>query len=83
MYSPQFRERAVALIVDEDRRVGDVARDLGVTEATFLYRWKHQALVDCGKLLGTSTVESSQSRDVLVRMIESCWSRMQIVNGRL
>lgn len=31
MYSPQFRERAVAVVVDEGRRVTDVARDPGVT----------------------------------------------------
>ena len=34
MYSPQFRESAVALVVDEGSRVADVAHDLGVTEAT-------------------------------------------------
>ncbi len=51
MYSPQFRERAVALIIDEGRRVADVARDLEVTEAT-LYRWKQQALVDRGDAPG-------------------------------
>ncbi|WP_369689850.1 MULTISPECIES: transposase [Nocardia] len=28
MYSPQFRESAVALVVDKGRRVADVARDL-------------------------------------------------------
>lgn len=43
MYSPQFRERAVALILDEGRRVADVARHLGVAEGS-LYRWKQQAL---------------------------------------
>ncbi|MGW8647896.1 transposase [Nocardia salmonicida] len=67
MYSPQFRERAVALIVDEGRRVADVARDLGVTEAT-LYRWEHKSLVDRGEVPGTSTIESSQLRDALVRI---------------
>lgn len=34
MYSPQFRERAVALIIDEGRPVAEVARDSEVTEAT-------------------------------------------------
>ncbi|WP_431951363.1 transposase [Nocardia lijiangensis] len=67
MYSPQFRERAVALIVDEGRRVAEVARDLGVTEAT-LYRWKQQALVDRGEAPGTPTVESAQLRDALNRI---------------
>lgn len=67
MYSPQFRERAVALIVDEGHRVADVARDLGVTEGT-LYRWKQQALIDRGEISGTSTVESRQLRDALNRV---------------
>ncbi|MFI9413972.1 transposase [Nocardia gamkensis] len=67
MYSPQFRERAVALILDEGRRVADVARDLGVTEGS-LYRWKQQALVDRGEAVGTSTVESAQLRDALNRI---------------
>ncbi|MGW4095132.1 transposase [Nocardia sp. NPDC004750] len=59
MYSAQ---RAVALIVDEGRRVADVARDLGLTEAT-PYRWKPQTLVDRGEVPGTSPVESAQLRD--------------------
>ncbi len=67
MYSPQFRERAVALILEEGRRVADVARDLGVTEGS-LYRWKQQALIDRGEAPGTSTVESAQLRDALNRI---------------
>ncbi|MFD8247934.1 transposase [Nocardia sp. NPDC059691] len=35
-------------VTDEGRRVADVARAPGVTEAT-LYRWKRQALVDRGR----------------------------------
>ncbi|MER7455071.1 transposase [Nocardia beijingensis] len=69
MYSPQFRERAVALILEEGRRVADVARDLGVTEGSlYRYRWKQQALVDRGEAPGTSTVESAQLRDALNRI---------------
>ena len=67
MYSPQFRERAVALILDEGRRVADVARDLGVGEGS-LYRWKQQALIDRGQAPGTATVESVQLRDALYRI---------------
>jgi transposase len=69
MYSPQFRERAVALIIDEGRSVAEVARDLEVTEAT-LYRWKQQALVDRGQVPGASSVESVQLRDALNRLKE-------------
>ncbi|MFQ6330967.1 transposase [Nocardia sp. CWNU-33] len=61
MYSPRFRERAVALSVDEGRRVAVVAGDLGVTEAT-LRRWRRQALVDRGEVRVVPTVESVRLR---------------------
>ncbi|MGW4372010.1 transposase [Nocardia takedensis] len=67
MYSPQFRERAVALLLEEGRRVADVAQDLGVTEGS-LYRWKQQALIDRGEAPGTPTVESALLRDALSRI---------------
>ncbi|WP_373864658.1 transposase [Nocardia vaccinii] len=37
MYSPQSRERAVGLILEQGRRVATVAQDLGVAEGS-LYR---------------------------------------------
>jgi transposase len=69
MYSPQFRERAVVLIVDEGRPVAEVARDLEVTEAT-LYRWKQQAFIYRGQAPGVSSVDSAQLRDAMKRIKE-------------
>ena len=33
-YAPEFRRDAVAMVLDEDRSIADVARSLGVNEGT-------------------------------------------------
>jgi len=34
MYPPEFRRDAVAMVLDEDRQIADVARSLGINEGT-------------------------------------------------
>lgn len=63
MYSPQFRESAVALVVDKGRRVADVARDL--ESPSHAVAVEHQAR---GEAPGTSMDESAQLRDALNRI---------------
>jgi transposase-like protein len=49
----------VALVIDEGRRVIDVARNLGIGEGT-LGNWVRQARVDRGERTGTSTTERTE-----------------------
>ncbi len=58
-FTDEFKRDAVALVIDEGRRVIDVARSLGVGEGT-LGNWVRQARVDRGDRAGTSTAERTE-----------------------
>ena len=58
-FSDEFKRDAVALVIDEDRRVIDVARSLGVGEGT-LGNWVRQARVDRGDRAGETTSEKDE-----------------------
>jgi transposase len=58
-FTDEFKRDAVALVIDEGRRVIDVARSLGVGEAT-LGNWVRQARVDRGERAGLTTSEKSE-----------------------
>jgi transposase-like protein len=58
-FTDEFKRDAVALVIDEGRRVIDVARSLGVGEGT-LGNWVRQARVDRGERAGVSTVERTE-----------------------
>ena len=58
-FSDEFKRDAVALVIDEDRRVIDVARSLGVGEGT-LGNWVRQARVDRGERAGVTTSERTE-----------------------
>jgi transposase len=47
-FTDEFKRDAVALVIDEDRKIVDVARSLGVGEGT-LGNWVRQARVDRGE----------------------------------
>ena len=55
-FTDEFKRDAVALVIDEGRKVVDVARSLGVGEGT-LGNWVRQARVDRGERAGISTDE--------------------------
>jgi len=55
VYEAEFRRRAVAL-AQSGRKVGQLAADLKVSEAT-LFRWVAQEQVDRGERPGLPTVE--------------------------
>jgi transposase len=58
-FTDEFKRDAVALVIDEGRKVIDVARSLGVGEGT-LGNWVRQARVDRGERAGLTTSEKSE-----------------------
>ena len=59
LFTDEFKRDAVALVIDEDRKVIDVARSLGVGEGT-LGNWVRQARVDRGERAGVTTSERTE-----------------------
>ena len=62
-YPREFRRDAAALVIDQQRTIADVARELGVVEQT-LGNWVRQARIDRGEREGLSPEE----REELVRL---------------
>ncbi len=58
-FTDEFKRDAVALVIDEDRTVVDVAGSLGVGEGT-LGNWVRQARVDRGERAGVTTSERTE-----------------------
>ena len=58
-FTDEFKRDAVALVIDEGRRVIDVADSLGVGEGT-LGNWVRQARVDRGERAGLTTSERTE-----------------------
>jgi transposase len=58
-FTDEFKRDAVALVLDEDRTVVDVARSLGVGEGT-LGNWVRQARIDRGERAGLTTSEKTE-----------------------
>jgi transposase len=58
-FTDEFKRDAVALVIDEDRTVVDVARCLGVGEGT-LGNWVRQARIDRGDRAGMTTSERTE-----------------------
>jgi transposase len=58
-FTDEFKRDAVALVIDEGRKVIDVAGSLGVGEGT-LGNWVRQARVDRGERAGVTTSERTE-----------------------
>ena len=58
-FTEEFKRDAVALVLEGDRSVADVARSLGVGE-TNLGNWVRQARVDRGEREGLTTSERAE-----------------------
>ena len=58
-FTDEFKRDAVALVIDEGRKVIDVARSLGVGEGT-LGNWVRQARIDRGERAGLTTSEKTE-----------------------
>lgn len=57
-YPAEFRRRVLDLI-GSGRRVGDVARDLGVSDQT-VYNWRRQERIDQGLEVGLASAERAE-----------------------
>ncbi len=58
-FTPEFKAETVALIRSSGRRVGQVCRDLDLTE-TAVRRWVEQAEIDAGRRNGLTTSEREE-----------------------
>lgn len=58
-FTPEFKAEVVELCRAGDRSIGQVARDLGLTE-TAVRAWVRQADVDAGRRDGLSTAERQE-----------------------
>jgi len=59
-YSDELRRRAVDEVLERDRKVPDVAKQLGIRSAETLRRWVRQAEVDRGLKTGPTTEELAE-----------------------
>ena len=57
-YPAEFRRKVLDL-VEAERSVRDVARDLGISEQT-IYVWRKQDLIDKGQLPGATMTEQAE-----------------------
>ena len=57
-YPPEFQRDAVAMVLDEERSIADVARSIGVNEGT-LGNWVGQDRVERGERAGLTVDERS------------------------
>ena len=53
-YPKEFRRDAASLVIDQNRTIADVAKELGVVEQT-LGNWVRQERIDRGEREGTTT----------------------------
>ena len=60
-HPPEFRRMAVELAREREKPIGQIARDLGISESC-LRNWVNQADVDEGKREGLSTEEREELR---------------------
>lgn len=64
-FTPEFKAEAVRLVLEEGKTVGQVARDLDLTETSFR-KWVEQARADKGK--GKPGAVTSSEREELARL---------------
>jgi transposase len=59
-YSDELRRRAVDEVLERDRKVPEVAKQLGITTPETLRRWVVQARIDRGLVTGPTTEELAE-----------------------
>ena len=59
-YSDELRRRAIDEVIERDRKVPEVAKQLGITSPAPLRRWVVQARVDRGLVTGPTTEELAE-----------------------
>ena len=80
-YPRQFRKDAAALVIDQQRSVADVARELGVVEQT-LGNWVRQERVDRGERAGTSSEDRERIAE-LERQVKRLSSERDLLKRSL
>lgn len=63
-YSDELRRRAVEEVIERDRKIPEVARDLGIGSPETLRKWVRQAEVDQGLKRGATTEELAEIRQL-------------------
>ncbi len=59
-YSDELRRRAIDEVLERDRKVSEVAKQLGITTPETLRRWVVQARIDRGLVTGPTTEELAE-----------------------
>jgi transposase len=59
-YSDELRRRAVDEVLERDRKVPEVAKQLGIATPETLRRWVIQARIDRGLVTGPTTEELAE-----------------------
>jgi transposase len=59
-YSDELRRRAIDEVLERDRKVPEVAKQLGITTPETLRRWVVQARIDRGLVTGPTTEELAE-----------------------
>ena len=72
-FTDEFKRDAVAMVLDEDRRIVDVARSLRVGEGT-LGNWVRQARMDRGERAGVTTSKRAELAECAGRTRGCGWN---------
>ena len=59
-YSPELRRRAISEVIERNRPIVEVARDLGIGSPETLRNWVKQARRDAGLEVGPTTEELAE-----------------------
>lgn len=61
-YSEELRRRAVDEVLERNRKINEVARDLGIISPETLRNWVKQAKTDRGLTAGQTTEDTAEIR---------------------
>lgn len=62
-WGPEFKAEAIRLVIEQNRKIAEVGRSLGVHPET-LRKWVRQAQVDSGVRPGLTTPESEELKQL-------------------
>ena len=80
-YSDELRRRAIDEVLERDRKVPEVAKQLGITTPETLRRWVVQARIDRGLVTGPTTEELAEIK-ALRREVADQQRTIEILKAR-